>query len=197
MRCNVFSCYRTAKIGKRLLLGGFLVVLFIGLASCNRGRMAYEIDRLIGTDIVVPWDSLYNPHKQINGGCFQGKYMYVVYYDSAVCSVCNLKNMYYWETLRDSLKSQKQSVDFVFIFAPPENGIRTFINELRYIKNDFAILVDTTGVFRRKNVQISNNLNLHAFLLNRDKKILMVGNAQRNPAVEELLWKKLRDNDEK
>lgn len=133
----------------------------------------------------------------MNDSCFQGKYMYVVYYDSAVCSVCNLKNMYYWETLRDSLRSKRQSVDFVFVFAPQKNGLRTFIHELKYVKTDFPILVDTTGCFRKINAQISNNLNLHAFLLNRDNKILMVGNAQRTPAVEELLWKKLHDSDEK
>lgn len=174
----------------------FIVICILG-TSCNRIKIERDIANMMGTRVVVPYDSLYALHEIDKVQIDAADYVYVVYYDSTVCSVCTLKNGYYWETLRDSLRQVEKNVEFVFVYAPPKEEIPKFINELKYVKNTFVTLVDTIGVFGRNNKHISSNSNLHAFLLDKERKVVMVGNVQSTPAVEKLFWKSLSGDNEK
>ncbi len=134
----------------------FIVICILG-TSCNRIKIERDIANMMGTKISVPYDSLYALHEINKKQIKLADYVYVVYYDSTVCSVCTLKNGYYWETLRDSLLQVEKNVELVFIYAPPKEETPKFINELKYVKNTFVTLVDTADVFGRNNKHISSN----------------------------------------
>lgn len=174
-----------------------LAFLIVGVIvnSCGRRKIEQEMQQLIGSKIIMPNDSLVtfsNISKKMLDSC---NFKYVVYYDSTICTTCTLKNMYFWEVLRDSVTKLNVDIKFIFIFKPPKEEIGKFLNELEYMREELTALVDTSGCFMKKNKNIPQNISTHAFLLDKSNKVIMVGNAQNNPAIEKLFWKRIRKNE--
>lgn len=174
-----------------------LAIAGIVSSSCDRRRIEQELQQLTSTEITIPQDSLLSFNYKSKAQLDSSKYKYVIYYDSTVCSTCTLKNMYYWEVLRDSVSSLGTNVNFVFIFAPSKEKRGKFLNDLKQAREKFIAFVDTSGCFIKRNSQIPQNANAHAFLLDSNNKIIMVGNAQNNPAIETLFWKIIHGTYEK
>lgn len=180
-----------------LITALLLTIAGIVVSSCDRSKIEQELKQLNGTEIIIPHDSLlafnYKDKVQLDSS----EYKYVIYYDSTVCSTCTLKNMYYWEVLRDSVSSLGANVYFVFIFAPRKEERGKFLSDLKNTREEFIAFVDTSGCFIKRNCQIPQNVNAHAFLLDSENKVIMVGNAQNNPAIETLFWKIIHRTNEK
>lgn len=172
-------------------MNNLIIATSIFIVSCNNGKIEQELKQLIGTEIIIPYNSLYSNHA-MKEQCKSGDYSYVVYFDSLVCSSCTLKNMYYWEVMNDSILQLGKKVDFVFIFSPKKNETNRFLNDLKHSRIEMPALVDTAGYFLRANKQIPQNPNAHAFFLNKQGKVLVVGNAQNNPEIEKLIFKVLQ-----
>lgn len=173
-----------------------LFVIGVILFSCSRNKLEEDIHRLMGKEISVPYDSLLR-YRDVNVPHLDScQYKYIVYLDSMVCSSCTLKNMYYWEVLRDSVATLGKNVGIVFIYAPSKEETGKFLSDLRHTREEFISFVDTTGCFIRNNYFIPENSNLHAFLLDSNNKIIMVGNAQNNPAIEKLFFHIILNSDD-
>lgn len=193
MNYNILT--KRLKVGVSVLLLLFVAGLMI-MSSCSRSKLEEDINRLMGKKIFVPYDSLLN-YRDVNVAYLDScQYRYVVYFDSTVCSSCTLKNMYYWEVLRDSIATLGKRVDLVFIYSPSREETGKFLNDLRHAREELISFVDTTGCFIRKNSFIPENSNIHAFLLDSNNRIIMVGNAQNNPAIEKLFFNIIHKSDE-
>lgn len=173
-----------------------LLIFSMIMMSCGRCKLEEDISRLMNKKITVSYDSLLNCSNEKIVYPDTSQYRYIVYLDSMVCSSCTLKNMYYWEVLQDSIATLGKDVGLVFIYAPSKEEIRRFITDLKHTREEFVSLVDTSGYFIRTNSFIPENSNLHAFLLDRNNKIIMVGNAQTNPEIEKLLFNIIHKSDE-
>lgn len=156
--------------------------------SCNRRNIERDLKLLIGTKIDIPYDSLFSNGKE-KMSLTKENYTYVIYCDSMVCSKCTLKNMYYWEVMKDSISKLKNNVDVIFIFSPSKAEMNSFINDFLNAEMNLTAFVDTSGCFIKSNQQIPHNSNAHAFLLDKEGKVIMVGNAQYNQSIEKLLFK--------
>lgn len=170
-----------------------LFMFSVLFCSCGQRKTNREVEAMIGTRIVVPVDSLLRFSKSLNTASDSATYRYVVFYDSVLCSTCSLKNMLYWELLKDSVTSLGANVDFLFIFQPPATERGMFVNELRFHRSNLNIFVDTSSCFLRNNSHIPHNTNTHAFVLNNNNKIVLVGNAQNNPHIENLFFRFIKD----
>lgn len=171
------------------------LVICIGLvfASCKKKDIERDLRQLLGTVVVIPYGEMVSKGNN-DLMPIPKDYTYVVYYDSLVCSTCTLKNLYYWEVLNDSISKLEKNAHIVFIFSPPKDETIQFLYDLSNIKMELTALVDTSGCFIKRNKQIPNNPNTHAFLLDKDSKVIMVGDANRNPLIEELLFKTISND---
>lgn len=156
--------------------------------SCSRSKLEEDVKQLMDKEISVPYDSMITYTNVSKTSIDSAEYKYIVYFDSLVCSTCTLKNMYYWEVIRDSVASLGKNVKFIFIYAPLKEETGKFLNDLKHAREKLISFVDTVGCFERNNAFIPENSNTHAFLLNHQNKVIMVGNAQYNPAIEELFF---------
>lgn len=166
-----------------------LCLLTIGLFSfnsCNRLCLMKEMKDVVGTQIILPQsleyisgtDSTYENQDR-------ALFTILIWYDSTMCSTCKLSGLQSLAEIelfcRDSVDNAIVSV----IFSPPVIAHKTFREVLSMTKRDYPILVDYTGVFIRENSKLPKTSYLHTFLLDKDSKIVLVG----DPILNTVLWK--------
>ncbi|WP_458458761.1 hypothetical protein [Pseudobutyrivibrio sp.] len=181
---------------KSYLTFALLLIPAIVFLSCNKKGIERDLRKLLGTEVVIPYAELISKDKS-EVTPTTDEFTYVVYYDSLTCSTCTLKNMYFWEVLNDSISKLGKSVRLIFIFSPPGDEKMQFLNDLSHSRMGLTTLVDTTGCFIRANKHIPSNPNAHAFLLDKNDKVIMVGNAYSNPSIEQLLFKTISNDKQK
>lgn len=76
----------------------------------------------------------------------------------------------------------------IFIFSPSKERMEEFDLTMRTSSPSLPVYIDTAGVFLKDNPHISEVVALHTFLLDKDNKVLMVGNPLVNPEIEKLFW---------
>ena len=118
----------------------------------------------------------------------------VFYIDSALCNSCNMKRLYEWQPIVDHAKGCNDNIDFFFIFSPSQKDIRSTKMTIKNSILENAIHLDTLGLFRQANPHIPDNPNLHTFLLDKDNKVVLVGNPLTNSKINEMFFKLIHDN---
>ena len=112
----------------------------------------------------------------------------VVYSDTAACSSCGLKTMYLWDDLIHALESYGKSVSLCFIFMPLQKDLEEFYFTMRTMAPLLPVHVDTAGIFIRENPHIPREAVYHTFLLDKDNRVVLVGNPSRSEKIKEMFW---------
>ena len=116
------------------------------------------------------------------------RYRILNYVDSVGCLSCNLK-LQEWNMLSKEFQDKNCQVTPLFVFYP---GNVAKIREIRTLaknnKTDFPIIIDTLNVINRLN-KFPEDTRFHTYLLDKDNKVLAIGNPVLNPAVKELYLK--------
>jgi hypothetical protein len=152
----------------------YVVLLVVGLTACHDRQLERQYEAFLGSEVVVP--------DEVTG---DADARFVVYVDSLECSSCKIGNMYVYGDAVDFCSQTDNCCRPVFVFAPRRADISTVRFKLRHLANEFPILLDSVGVFPRANPHIPTDEQLHTFLLDRDGKVVLVGDPSRNPK----LWK--------
>lgn len=120
-------------------------------------------------------------------------YRMVVFSDSNECSTCALNNLSEWNVLLDLEKEKKAQL--VFIFSPKKDKLDAVIKT--YLSSDLehSILIDTCGIFSEKNPHIPKESIFHTLMLDSKGNVILVGNPLKNPQIQELFEKILKDYD--
>ena len=115
-------------------------------------------------------------------------YNFVHYVDSSQCSPCALDRMYNWNKLVDEYSSK--GVRFVFIIEPKKEQLEDvhFAIESSGLRN--PVYVDSLYAFRRQNSFLPEDQMYRSFLLDKNGKIILVGNPLENNDIKQL-WNKL------
>lgn len=165
----------------------FGICLFSLLCSCNtdKGKKIMKEISLLQSKPVV-----YYQNKFVQDGMLQERLKYIVYSDSVNCSSCAINQMELWNPLLEYSKNYKGQLNFYFIFSPAEKDIKGVKHAL--IKNsefDYPIFLDTLGMFEKLNPHLPKNKALHAFLLDDNNNVVLVGNLLHSKKVKELFYK--------
>lgn len=176
-----------------------LIVIWLCLAglvfaSCDsrKVRIKKQIDELYSNVLYIPYcdmDTLV-----IDSLIFSNdaKYNLLVYVDSSECTPCYASHHQEWEYTLNECKKYNPSITLTIII---ESSIITDEVKEKFLRSNFpkSIFIDKTGVFRKINPAFPNANNMHVLLLDKDNKVLLVGNPLINKKIEELLYKKLRE----
>ena len=175
------------KTNSKWLLFSLLMLLF----SCERSSIKLKIQKFSSHPVILNMDSMVNARTligQLPKRNASAEYVWVDYVDSLECTDCAIKRLLQWRTLIK--QNYAYRLDFLFILSPNQHHLKSVLTKLRKdtILNNY-IYVDTCNVFTRNNSTIPEERYLHTFLLDRENKIVLVGNPNVNERVESLFQK--------
>lgn len=158
------------------------------LASCQESReeaMLRLVNEWNGKEIKFPSRSVFTIQGKdtVDFEFVDADYKVVTYIDSVGCTSCKLQ-LPRWKQLIEEVDSLTGgSVPFLFYFHPKD------MRELRYLtrRDDFEypVCFDEKDELNQLN-QFSSDMTFHTFLLDKDNKVVAMGNPVLNPKVKEL-----------
>jgi len=144
------------------------------------------------------WDVVWNGKDTILGDITKVPVKLVVWYDSLICNSCHLNRMYNWYAITDYADSLSQRFSVVFLFTPKKGDIHRVHSKLLTEKFDYPVFTDRNSIFYEQNPIIPKNQQLHSFLLDRNNRVVLVGNPLHNHTLWALYRKTIQimvDND--
>jgi len=172
-----------------LLLFSFAVLCVF---SCKDHRRQKEVTKIltewIGKEILFPKDtqcfvSGINAPPELCNEWFQKEHKILLYVDSAGCTSCRL-NLFEWKQLMDEADSLFQGrVGFLLYFQPQSEREIAFL----FVRDQFTypVFMDLNGSINRLN-RFRPEMQYQCFLLDKDNKVVMMGNPALNPRIWEL-----------
>ncbi|EOS10629.1 hypothetical protein C801_00570 [Bacteroides uniformis dnLKV2] len=171
----------------------FLFILFVPfmlLSSCSnlekKRQVVSAIEQWIGKELLYPNSTIFT----IQGvdtldNAFLEEYSYTIvsYVDSIGCTSCKLQ-LNRWNIFMQEVDSiSKKKVNLNFIFHP--KNVQEIINILKVNAFKHPVWIDINDSFNKLN-HLSSNMSFQTFLLDKDNKVVSIGNPIYNPQVKEL-----------
>lgn len=166
------------------------LIIFVSCTDAKRSRVlgrvnewqGKEIHYLEGAKFVLNGDS-------VLGDSLNQNYRVFSYVDSIGCVSCKLK-LSEWGNFISMVDSiYPNIVSFQFVFQPYRT--RELQLMLKREKLSALIYVDKNGRFGELN-KFPENMDFQTFLLDKDNRVLAIGNPIHNPKVKELYLKIIR-----
>lgn len=179
------------QFGKMSLFRFYLLCCFcVILCSCKRNDNK-EINR-----IITEWfgKQIFYPEGVKSASCYDGdtiygcsvnkkRYSVLVYVDSIGCLSCKLQLLKWKEIINEFNNASLNSVDYLFYFNPKSR--KQLINLLKEKQFGYPVFVDDKNELKKMN-QLSDDFKYQTFLLDKENKVVAIGNPIHNPKVKEL-----------
>jgi len=165
----------------------FLVVcLFFLLLSCNKTKnLQVAMEEFMGSEIefLEEW-----PLREEVGNRL------VIWFDSTECGSCRMSRLYEWndDPVMHYAQGLKDKFEVLLIFSPKKQDVRSLKFNLEGYDVSFPVIIDEAGDFPRLNPHIPADTRLHSFLLDKDNKVVLVGNPLGNEQLWELYKEQIR-----
>lgn len=149
-----------------------LVVILCGTLSCKNEETIKEIKALMGKRICLP--------KNISR---ESEFAIVNYIDTTGCTSCKLRPTQ-WNTFIKNAEKQNILFDVIFYVHPKVySDVKTIINSnCRRI----IVLKDKNNYWSKKHALPQSEM-LHTFLIDRNNKIVIIGNPTINEKIEKMM----------
>lgn len=169
---------------------GLLLILF-SILSCSEKGSKKTIEKLVcqwnGKEVYFPSDSIFLMHKS-NKIAYRmplTKYKIVHYIDSMDCVNYALQ-LQQWTKFIDNLNTfSGEEIAYLFVFHCKNE--RELKISLRQEDFHYPVFFDKVGTFNKLNNLPANKL-FHTFLLNKENKVMTLGNPIYNPKIKELYF---------
>jgi hypothetical protein len=156
--------------------------------SCKSKKKEQEAEKIvtewIGKEIRFPKDIGFSIMGKDTScaNLLQKPFKILLYIDSTGCTGCRLK-FYDWKSLKEEADSiAPKSISFIFIFQPKNEKELQFI--LRKNQLNEPVIIDPTDKINKQN-HFPKKRPYQCFLLDKNNKVVMVGNPFLNPKI----WK--------
>ena len=167
----------------------YMMIILLFLCSCKSDRRMQTAKQIVaewtGKEILFP-KGLYCTSIGQDTTCidlYSDNFKIVFYVDSAGCTSCRLNQLSEWKKIMaesDSLFSG--GVDFLFIFQPKKSDEREL--QIIFRNNGFShpVFIDTENEIDHLN-KFPSQADYQCFLLDRDNKVIMIGNPSNNTGI--------------
>lgn len=166
-------------------------MLFFILLSCQdkiKKEAFNSVKAWMGKEILFPKNSVFTIRGKdtINFTFAQSDYKLITYVDTAGCATCELK-LAEWQRFMNEIDSTSSTyIPFLFYLYPKDT--KDLLIEFKREAFDYPVCLDMTDEFNRLN-KLAVNKPLRTFLLNKENKIIAIGNPIDNPNVKKLYIK--------
>jgi len=174
------------------------MVVLLGLFSCKKDERRSEAEKIvsewIGKEIKFPSGyecSLLGKDTSLCVDLLNREYKILLYVDSMGCTDCKLR-LYNWKQLiaeSDSLFSNQ--LGFLLFFHPKDKKELQFLFKRDHF--DYPVFIDNTNQIYSLN-NFPDNRTYQCFLLDKDNKVVMIGNPAINPSIWELYKEQISGN---
>ena len=166
----------------------YLLLLMVYFCSCQESReeaMLRLVQEWSGKEIKFPSRSIFTIQGKdtVDFDFEDADYKVVTYIDSVGCTSCKLQ-LHRWKQLVAEVDSlTDDSVPFLFYFHPKD------MKELRYLTRrdgfTYPVCFDEQDEINRLN-QFPSVMDFQTFLLDKDNKVVAMGNPILNPNIKDL-----------
>lgn len=166
----------------------YIALLSVCLLSCqnkNRKQAESVLNDWIQKEILFPENLKFTIQGVVesNFSIHDSEYKIIVYVDSMGCTSCRL-HLSEWDKYINSMDSiYSDKIQFLFFFFP-KNGRDIYIT-LRTENFKYPICIDTLDALNTLN-HFPADMRFQTFLLDKNNKVLAIGNPIKNPYVKEL-----------
>lgn len=165
-----------------------ILLLFILSCSCKQGeneRVSNLVREWSGKEILFPDDLEFTSLGNKVPSLLQGDWDYAIvsYVDSLGCLNCKLQLDTWSDFIRKKDTLSQKKVELLFFMHPLNR--KELLSLLREHGFAYPVCIDTNDVFNRLN-HFPTDVAFQTFLLNRDNKVVAIGNPIHNPNVKEL-----------
>ena len=169
----------------KFFLGLCVCLLMVSCSESEKERLSRLVQEWEGKEILFPAHSTFTIQgKDTVDFDFKGAaYTIVTYIDSMGCTSCKLQ-LHRWKELVKEVDSLTNGdVPFLFYFHPKD------IKELRYLTRrdafTYPVCFDEKDDFNRLN-RFPSEMMFQTFLLDKENRVIALGNPIQNPKVKEL-----------
>lgn len=164
-----------------------LIVLAI-FSSCKeseKDKIARLVEEWEGKEIFFPAHSIFTIQGKdtVNISLADANYKVVTYIDSVGCTSCKLQLPRWKQFMQEVDSTMNNNIPFAFYFHPKD------MKELRYITRrdafTYPVCFDEKDDFNALN-HFPSEMTFQTFLLDKDNKVVAIGNPVHNPKVKEL-----------
>lgn len=173
-----------------LLLMTIFAVICISCKETPQEHYAKLLQEWIGKEIKIPNEAIFTIQGQDTAIFPIGnKYKILIYADSTGCISCKLQ-LERWKMFME--QEAMDSIRFLFFFSPEKR--HDIINTLKTNAFTYPVCIDEQNELNKLN-QIPTELGGQTFLLDKNNKILAMGNPIHNPKVKDLYLKIIQGKD--
>lgn len=169
-----------------------LVGLVLCLGSCSSHRIRKELESFLSQEVCFP-SSL-----TCVSNAFQGRDilldsipLLVIYVDSTQCSTCRVGHLAEYIPLQEKAVQSRKFL-LTVILSPPANEYDHIVHLLDVYDYPFPIFLDKNHSFRKENSFIPGDARFHAFLIDRSRHPVMVGDPTRSEKLRRLFEQALQ-----
>ena len=169
----------------------FCLSLLYSCKQTNRKDFISAVVEWQGKEIIYPNDMIFTLWGQdtLDYSIPHADYTIVSYVDSVGCTSCKLQ-LLRWKSFMAEISSVSQdSVPVIFFFHP--KNVEEIIYRLKFDKYNYPVCIDFDDRFNKLN-HFPADPTFQTFLLDKDNRVLAVGNPVHNPKIKELYLKIIR-----
>lgn len=183
---------------KKLVIISLVVVLAMALAGVgihyysNRSKRALEKQVLAMNGMTI--DLAFDKAKAVYDGVDSAYHSadvkkLLLYVDSLSCSSCFLSHLTNYYEINDSLAAHGSQM--LVVMQPQKRLLEEIESRMSHERFPFWCIVDADGEFIKSNPGIPDNQLLHAFALDEQNKVILVGDPTRNDRIKELFYREV------
>ena len=170
-----------------------VVLLFL---SCGNSRKIKEDLKILQSkSITIPKDVkiLVHGEDSVINNFMDSELKWIVYADSVSCNSCIVSNMTNWMNLVFYAEAFNDRLKYYFIFNPRKSDEDDIRLSLKTSYFDYPIILDIDGKFEKLNPHLPKNKAMHTFLLDKDNKVILVGDPLRNKKIKETFYEMVEE----
>ena len=168
-----------------------LLASLLIITACQDKKKEEAINSVkewIGKEILFPKNSIFTIRGKdtIDFSLNESDYKIVSYIDTAGCVACQLKLAEWQRFMGEVDKASPTHTPFIFYLYPKE--VKDLLIEFRREAFDYPVCLDEKDEFNRLN-KLAESKALRTFLLDKENKIVAIGNPIENPNVKKFYLK--------
>lgn len=159
------------------------------IASFMTKRLKQQ-EETFSKEVVIPLDSFLILNSFIHEDTCHYQYHIVSFYDSTECYSCLMRH---FSEMNERIMEYKRKYSLDYIVIMEISSERLTQRRKEFLRSQFEspFYIDTANVFRKCNPLFSQDYDrqLHNFVINKDNKVVMIGNPLKSYKLEETLRK--------
>ena len=163
------------------------VLIFIGCKSGNRQNIENLWQEWEGKVIHFPQNSIFTIYgKDTMVFNMNGNYKILLYVNSVGCTACKLQLQQWKGLMEEFSRLSKKEVSFVFYISPKDKTeLELLLESEEFV---YPVCMDEEDEFNNLNC-FPENEDFHTLLLDKENKVVLIGNPIHNMKIKELYLK--------